>query len=126
MHPHFGHFAPSGTKSFASFAHHAFVPSVLTTSWIFFIDSSVTLDLEYGTDYSFSGTTAVWTLPVIDADVSGMQNAITIKNRGTGQLTINTTLLENVLFDTSLTNNIILNIGDAIMLMPDGIYFNVE
>ncbi len=101
-------------------------PDLAITNNAAVIDSSVTLDLEYGTDYSFSGTTAVWTLPVIDADVSGMQNAITIKNRGTGQLTINTTLLENILFDTSLTNNIILNIGDAIMLMPDGIYFNVE
>ena len=76
------------------------------------VDAGLTLVLNYGNDYFFSGTIATWTLPAISLSIVGRANSITIKNRGTGELTIETNGLLNVIFLDSLTNNIILETGD--------------
>lgn len=90
------------------------------------VDAGATLTLEYGNDYFFSGTTATWTLPAINANIAGRDNSITIKNRGTGNLTVNTDGGLNTMFTTALTNTIILSVGDAVVLMPDGTILNIE
>lgn len=90
------------------------------------VDAGGTLSLEYGNDYFFSGTTATWTLPAINANIAGRDNSITIKNRGTGNLTVNTNGGLNTMFTTALTNTTTLSVGDAVILMPDGTYLNIE
>lgn len=77
--------------------------------------------------YSFTGTTATWTLPTIASSYSG-GNGVTyhIKNRGSGNLTINTAAAGNDIWVASATNTITLMAGDAIILHNDGTYFNVE
>jgi len=92
----------------------------LTTS------SAGTLTLTYGRDYIFTGTTTTWTLPAVASTVYGRPNAITIKNRGSGAITLNTSGGGNDLYTTSAVNTLTINAGEGYVLMPDGTLINVE
>jgi hypothetical protein len=83
------------------------------------------LTLTYGTDFIFSGTTTTWTLPAIVAGIAGNQNAIYIKNRGSGAITLNTNGGSSVLYTTALVNTLTINAGDGVTIIPDGTYLNV-
>lgn len=72
--------------------------------------------------YVFSGTTATLTLPV----VSGNANVkFVIKNRGSGNLTINSNAGGNDIYDTSAVNTLTVAAGAYLEIVCDGTYFNV-
>jgi hypothetical protein len=75
-------------------------------------------------NHFFIGTTATWVLPPI-ANVDQF-TSIHIKNRGSGILTVNTTAAANDIFSTSAVNTLALNVGDSVMLVSDGLYYNVQ
>jgi hypothetical protein len=87
-------------------------------------NSLSTQTLRYGTDYIFTGTTTTWTLPAVTTTVQGRQNAIYIKNRGSGSITLNSNA-GSTLYNTAAQSSITVTAGSAVMLMPDGTYFNV-
>lgn len=89
------------------------------------VSASSATSLSYGRDYVFTGTTATFTLPAVTS-VSGRTQMITIKNRGSGNLTINSNSGGNDIYESSAVNTLVLSAGDAVILMPDGTYFNVE
>lgn len=95
------------------------IPNSVITS------SASTLTLGYGGDYFFSGTTATYTLPAISAQFVGRKFAITIKNRGSGAITVNAAS-GSTIYDTALVASITVTAGAAVYLMPDGTYINVE
>lgn len=81
--------------------------------------------LAFGTDYIFTGTTAIFTLPLNSSGNIGRKKQIAIKNKGTGVLSINTNNSANIIFTNSLVNTISLAIGDAVILFPDNQHFNI-
>jgi hypothetical protein len=87
--------------------------------------SASALTLEYGTDYSFTGTTATYTLPVPSATVLTRQNAILITNLGSGDITINSATGSQVvdIGTTTATSTITLASGTSTMLLPTGTAF---
>lgn len=87
--------------------------------------SAGTLTVAYGNDYTFTGTTSTWTLPAIAAGTTGRQNAIFIKNAGSGTITLNTNASANVLYYTSLTNTLSVLAGESYIITPDGTQLNV-
>ncbi|MFT3679422.1 MAG: hypothetical protein QM791_04065 [Ferruginibacter sp.] len=89
------------------------------------VSSAGTLTLAYGNDYIFSGTTSTWTLPAISSSIAGRKNMITIKNRGSGAITLNTAS-GSTLYTTSLVSSLTINAGEAYFLLPDGTYINAE
>lgn len=88
--------------------------------------SAGTLTVAYGNDYTFTGTTTTWTLPAISASITGRQNAIRVKNAGSGNITLNTNASANVLYTTTLTNTMNILPGEAYTFRPDGTIFAVE
>ena len=92
----------------------------LTTS------SAGTLTLSYGKDYIFTGTTTTWTLPAVASTVFGRPNAITIKNQGSGAITLNTSGGGSDLYTDTSGNTITINAGESAFLLPDGTKINVE
>lgn len=70
--------------------------------------------------YSFAGTTATWTLPTIAASDGA---TYFIKNRGSGNLTINTAAAGNDIYTTAATNTITVAAGASIQLHNDGTFF---
>lgn len=74
-------------------------------------------------DYVFSGTTATWTLPPI----MGYTNVkYFIKNRGTGNITVNSNAGGNDIYTTAAVNTFTIAPGAAYILMCDGTYWDVE
>jgi len=91
-------------------------------TWSGFTTSAAgTLTLKYGNDYVFTGTTATYTLPSINAALVGRQNAIKIKNRGSGSITLNTAT-GSTLYTTTTASSITIVAGAAVELLPDGTY----
>lgn len=91
-----------------------------------FVSSATTLSMSWGGDYFFSGTTATYTLPAISSADRGRAKSITIKNRGTGNLVVNTAGGSNVLYTDQLTNTITVGPGESYIFMPDGQLINLE
>ncbi len=89
------------------------------------VSSAGTLTLTHNADYVFSGTTTTWTLPAIDAAKTGRAQMITIKNRGSGNITLNTAS-GSTLYTTSLVATMTISPGEAYTIMPDGTYFLIE
>lgn len=83
-----------------------------------------TLTLTSATDYVFTGSTTTWTLPAI-AGLSKRTDQITIKNAGSGNITLNSNT-GSTIYDTSLVGTITIAPGSAIVLIPDGTQFNRE
>lgn len=96
-----------------------------TATALLTVSSAGTLTLTHNADYVFSGTTTTWTLPAIDATKTGRAQMITIKNRGSGAITV-LAASGATIWDLNATNSILINPGQSAKLMPDGTYFNVE
>lgn len=74
-------------------------------------------------DYIFSGTTTTWTLPAL----AGNTNVkFYIKNRGSGAITLNSNAGGNDIYNTSAINTFTINPGEAIILVNDGTFWNIE
>lgn len=85
-----------------------------------------TLGLSYGADYTFTGTTTTWTLPALNANSKGRWYMITIKNAGSGAITLNSNAGGNDIYSTALTNTFTINAGESYIIMPDGTQLNIE
>ena len=88
------------------------------------ISTASTLTLDYATDYVFNGSTATYTLPAISSILTGRAWHITIKNRGTGSITLNSDA-GSTIYSSSAVGTYTINAGDAVTLLPDGTYFNI-
>lgn len=89
------------------------------------VSSAATLTLAYAGDYVFTGTTTTWTLPAISATLIGRNNAIWIKNRGSGILTLNTAA-GSTLYTTAAVATLAIAAGESYLLLPDGNFFNTK
>jgi hypothetical protein len=92
----------------------------------FIVSAAATLSLAHGADYVFTGTTSTWTLPAISASLLGRNNAIEIKNRGSGTITLNTRTGSSTIYNTAAVATINIVAGAACRLMPDGTYHLVQ
>ena len=81
--------------------------------------SSTTLTLSVSSYYVYTGSGSTWTLPVLT-------NGLTyhIKNRGSGNLVINSNAGGNDIYDTSAVSTITLAPGAATILNCDATFFN--
>lgn len=79
-----------------------------------------TLSLSYGADYVFTGTTTTWTLPAVSATLTGSTYMITIKNQGSGNITVNSNAGGNDIYTTSAVNTFTVSPGGACFLINDG------
>jgi hypothetical protein len=68
--------------------------------------------------YVFNGTTATWTLPATASNGT----VYWIKNRGSGNLTINSNAGGNDIYTTSAVNTLVLAPGEAVTLHDDGVF----
>lgn len=94
---------------------------------LFTTSSASTLTLKHGQDYIYTGSvTTIYTLPAISATLLGRDNQITIKNRGSQNITVNSAAGGNDIYNTSAGSSLTISPGSAVILMPDGTYFNVE
>jgi hypothetical protein len=87
------------------------------------VTSAGTITLSYITDYVFTGTTTTATLPAISAGTNGDGNKITLYNRGSGNVTVNSAAGGNDIYKTSAVATFTLAPGVACTLFPDGTYF---
>jgi hypothetical protein len=88
--------------------------------------SAGTLDLTTNiySVYVFSGTTATWTLPEIAQD--GFQGSVIyIKNKGSGNITLDTFAAGNDIYTTSAVSTLAILPGEGIMLLDDGTHWSV-
>lgn len=88
------------------------------------VSAAGTLTLAYSQDYVFSGTTATWTLPAISGALIFGNTSIVIKNRGSGNIILNSASGSNDIFDTSAVSTLTISPGSSIVLTNDGTYFN--
>jgi len=87
------------------------------------VSSAGTLTLGNSHSYVFSGTTTTWTLP----SVSGNTGVIYfIKNRGSGNITLNSSAGGNDIYDTSATSTITIAAGASKILQNDGSFWLAE
>jgi hypothetical protein len=78
--------------------------------------SSSSYSIPGAGEYVFTGTSATWSLP------GGVTNlTVTIKNRGTGVLSVTGTIFKN-----TAVSSVEFNPGDAVVLTFDGTYYNVK
>lgn len=82
-----------------------------------------TLSLGNCVNYSFTGTTTTWSLPSI-AGNTGVEYRI--KNRGSGDITLNVTGGGAEIYDTAAVTSITVTPGSAYTLINDGTYWLVE
>lgn len=80
---------------------------------------TLTLSQDSGL-YIFTGTTATWTLPAASLRKG---TVYTIKNRGSGSITLGTTGALNEIYTTSATNTYTITAGSTVVLYGDGTYF---
>lgn len=71
--------------------------------------------------YVGSGTTSTWTLPALSTNLK-----FYLKNRGSGNITVNSNAGGNDIYSSSAVNTITLTPGSSMILFCDGTYFNVE
>jgi hypothetical protein len=83
---------------------------------------TLTLTTDYS-DYIFTGTTSTWTLPSIS---NGDGVLWRIKNRGSGNITINSASGGNDIYDASAVSTYTVTAGSAIIILNDGTYFNIQ
>lgn len=85
--------------------------------------AAATLTLSTSENYIFTGTTTTWTIPAVSGTTGRIYK---LKNRGSGNVTINTTASANELYTTAAANTYSLTPGSAIILVSDGSFWNVE
>lgn len=77
-----------------------------------------------GTLYiSFTGTTSTWTLPTL---ASSNHGSYFVKNRGSGDITVNSNAGGNDIYNTSAVNTFTIAAGMAYLIHNDGTFFNIE
>lgn len=87
------------------------------------VSSAGTLTLGSSEGYIFSGTTTTWTLPAVSGNTGVIYY---IKNRGSGNITLNSNAGGNDIYDTSATNTLTISAGTARILVNDGTYYTVQ
>lgn len=90
------------------------------------VKTASNVTLARSTDYAFNGTTATFTLPAINASFQGGTYQITIKNRGSGNLTINSNSGGNDIYTTSAVATETIAPGAAVTYIQDDTYWNHE
>lgn len=98
---------------------------IVTQQYIESVTTSAagTLTLSTSQNYIFTGTTTTWTLPAVTGTTG---RTYKLKNRGSGNVTLNAAAAANEIYTTLGTNTYTLTPGSAIMLVSDGTFFNVE
>jgi len=96
-----------------------------TVSPAVIVSSAGTLTVAYGRDYVFTGTTSTYTLPAVSAGNATRSDIITIKNRGSGNITLNSNT-GSTIYDGSAVSSITIAPGSAVTLVQDATYFNKE
>ena len=92
------------------------------TSLKTFVSSAATLTIgNSATTYVFSGTTTTWTLPAVSGNTS---KVFFMKNRGSGDITLNRAGADNI-YDTAAVTSITITPGQSIMIQNDGTYWLV-
>lgn len=84
--------------------------------------SAGTLTLAASGFYSFTGTNTTWSLPTIAAGTTG--NTYDIKNRGSGNITLDVIGGGSTIYDTSAVASITILPGEAIRIGTDATYHN--
>lgn len=88
-----------------------------------YYEASGSIAMGDTTIYTFSGTTATWTLPPV-ASYGG--KFYVLKNKGTGTLTINSNAGANDIFDDVPVNTISLLPGETYTIFNDGDKWNTK
>lgn len=119
---------PTSTNGTDNVLVKASTGQVMEVSRALFMANSDTVsnaNITMGTvaHYSFDGSTATWTLPTIAASDG---HTYFIKNRGSGNLIINTSGGGNELYDSAATNSITVAAGASVILHNDGTYFTTQ
>lgn len=102
----------------ANFDDNVTAPQVRTGTTV---SSAGTLTLSTATNYIFSGTTTTWTLPGVG--ISG--RTYYIKNRGSGDITLNALGFSTTIYSTSAVATITIAAGASVILIDDGTFWNV-
>lgn len=82
---------------------------------------TLTLTSAY-TVYVFTGTTATYTLPAVSGNA---RRTIYIKNRGSGNITLNSNAGGNDIYGSSAVNTLAITPGSAVQLINDNTYWVV-
>lgn len=85
---------------------------------------AATLSFGAAGHYIFTGTTATWSLPTISAALIGTEYSI--KNRGSGDLTIDVTGGGTTIYDFAAVTNIVIPAGEAREITQDSTYWNIH
>ncbi|MBX3253910.1 MAG: right-handed parallel beta-helix repeat-containing protein [Chitinophagaceae bacterium] len=104
------------------------------TAWEKFYTPSNLIDLNVNSfssvtvsganrDYVHTGGASTWTMLAIAGNT---KNYIYIKNRGTGNITLNSNSGGNDFHDSIAVSSIVIPPADAVRLLNDGTYWNVE
>lgn len=83
-----------------------------------------TLTLGAAGHYIFTGTTSTWSLPTVSPALIGREYSI--KNRGSGGLTINVTGGGATIYDFAVETSIIIPAGEAREITQDSTYWNIH
>lgn len=73
--------------------------------------------------YTFTGTTTTWTLPSL---ASGVHGDYIIKNRGSGDITLNSNAGGNDIYNTSAVNTYIIGAGFSAIVHNDGTFYTIN
>lgn len=88
------------------------------------VSSAGTLALDAtGGAYVFGGTTTTWTLPAISGHTGW---TYFIKNKGSGNITLNSNAGGNDIYNTSAVNTLSITPGQAFILVNDGTTWDVK
>lgn len=79
--------------------------------------------LSHNRNYSFSGTTTTWTLPALANNTGRIYY---IKNRGSGNITLNSNAGGSDIYDTGTVNTISITPGSAKLIIHDGTYWTIQ
>lgn len=86
--------------------------------------SSSSLNLTTSINYIFTGTTGTFSLPTVDAGIKGRRYKI--KNRGSGNLTIDVVGSGTTIYDTAAVASVIIAAGASAEFVLDTTFWNKE
>lgn len=88
------------------------------------VSAASTLSMSSTINYVASGTTATFSLPTVTAGLAG--RVYKVKNRGSGNLTIDVTGGGSTIYDTSAVSSIVISAGGYREFICDGTYWDVR
>jgi len=88
------------------------------------VTTSSDYTLLYGTDVTFTGTSATFTAPAVNSSYIGRANSMIIMNKGSGTITLNAAT-GSELYTTSAQSTINIAAGASCQLFPDGTHLKV-